>query len=55
MPGLPGAALAGRTSTDSQPADLQLRTFSAQRGLDKYAGHARHLAVETLTVGTLTT
>jgi hypothetical protein len=26
---------------------MQLRTFSAQRGLDKYAGHARHPAVET--------
>jgi hypothetical protein len=33
----------------------QKRSFSAQRGLDKYAGQARHPAVEILTVGTLRT
>jgi hypothetical protein len=32
-----------------------MRAFSAQRGLDKYAGQARNPAVEILTVGTLTT
>jgi hypothetical protein len=34
---------------------MQMRAFSAQRGLDKYTGQANHPAVESLTVGTLTT
>jgi uncharacterized protein len=47
-------------STPSPPSPAnnrtrQMRAFSTQRGLDKYAGQARNPVVEILTVGTLTT
>jgi hypothetical protein len=49
-----------RTASGPRVLDLvhqerHVRAFSAQRGLYKYAGCARNSAVDTLTVGTLTT